>query len=208
MSNNQIEISDEYLQSYLGEPCDGVALSLQMLLDELNKWNKAYNLTAIKDKQQQVSAHILDSLAVASFLEGDRILDVGSGAGFPGLPLAILKPQLKFVLLDSNAKKTRFIQHMVMLLKLDNVEVVTARIEQYQPNQLFTTVLCRAFTSLEDFVQKTHTYCVKKGLLLAMKGRYPSEELEKLSDEFEAQAKALEIPGLNAERHMLLIRRA
>ena len=172
----------------------------------LSKWNRAYNLTAIRDQEQMLSHHILDSLVVAPYLEGQRILDVGTGPGFPGLPLAMFAPERDFILLDSNAKKTRFISQVLLELGLNNVEVVTSRVEDYSPEQPVDTVLSRAFTSLSEFVQKTARLCVKKGLLIAMKGRYPTDELKALNPDADYKVKKLQVPDLDAQRHLVLIR--
>jgi len=179
---------------------------IQAYLELLQKWNKAYNLTAIRSEKQMLSHHILDSLIIAPYLQGQRILDVGTGPGFPGLPLAMLMPERSFFLLDSNAKKTRFVSQVVMELKLANVEVITSRVENYQPDQGMDTVVSRAFTSLNEFVQKTSRFCVKKGLLIAMKGRYPTDEISSLEPATDLEVIELEVPDLDAERHLILIR--
>ena len=179
---------------------------IQAYLELLLKWNKTYNLTAIRSEKQMLSHHILDSLIIAPYLQGQRILDVGTGPGFPGLPLAMLMPERSFFLLDSNAKKTRFVSQVVMELKLANVEVITSRVENYQPDQGMDTVVSRAFTSLTEFVQKTSRFCVKKGLLIAMKGRYPTDEISSLEPATDFEVIELEVPDLDAERHLILIR--
>ena len=184
----------------------GLADQILVYLELLMKWNKAYNLTAIRSQEQMLSHHILDSLSIAPYIVGPRILDVGTGPGFPGLPLAMMMPEKHFILLDSNSKKTRFVNQVVMELGLENVEVVTSRAENYEPDQGVNTVVSRAFTSLDEFVRKTSSCCVKKGLLIAMKGRYPTEEISSLPPDTDPEVIKLEVPDLDAERHLVLIR--
>lgn len=187
----------------------GLADQILVYLELLMKWNKAYNLTAIRSQELMLSHHILDSLSIAPYIAGPRILDVGTGPGFPGLPLAMMMPEKHFILLDSNSKKTRFVNQVVMELGLENVEVVTSRAENYEPDQGVNTVVSRAFTSLDEFVRKTSSCCVKKGLLIAMKGRYPTDEiagLELLDLGIKAEVVKLDVPDLGAERHLVLIR--
>ena len=173
----------------------------------LDKWNRVYNLTSIREPRQMVSRHILDSLVVRPYLHGQRILDVGSGAGLPGIPLAIAAPELNFTLLDSNNKKTRFILQVVTDLGLKNVEVVTARIEEYQPAQGFDTVLARAYSSLEKLSQDVREILNAEGCILAMKGSYPLAELESIPVTFKVDTiNKLEVPGLDAERHLVILR--
>lgn len=137
----------------------------------LEKWNQHYNLTAIKNSKEMISKHVLDSLSIESYLEGRRILDVGSGAGLPGIPLAIARPGCEFVLLDSNAKKTRFLFQASVELGLPNISVVSERVEVYRPSHLFDTIIARAFAKLVDFVAQAEHLCKPRGCLLAMKGR-------------------------------------
>lgn len=182
------------------------AVLLSSYLQMLLKWNKAYNLTAIRAPDDMLTHHILDSLIISPFLEGPLILDVGTGPGFPGLPLAMMMPGQHFVLLDSNSKKTRFLKQAVMELGIQNVEVITSRVENYHPDQNVNTVVSRAFTSLVEFVQKTSRLCVKKGLLIAMKGRYPTDELKAMDPTLEYEVKKLQVPDLDEERHLVLVR--
>ena len=202
-------MDEAYIKSALSklpfELPDDLASRLLAYLNMLSKWNKAYNLTAIRDKDKMLSHHILDSLIIAPYLVGQRILDVGTGPGFPGLPLAMMMPERHFVLLDSNAKKTRFISQVLIELGLGNVEVVTSRVEEYMPEQNMNTVVSRAFTSLAEFVQKTARFSVKKGLLIAMKGRYPTDELKALDPAMDYEVEKLQVPDLEAERHLVLV---
>jgi len=169
----------------------------------IEKWNKAYNLTAIKNKQDMVSLHILDSLTVLPYLHGDRIIDIGTGAGLPGIPLAICRPDLNFTLLDSNAKKTRFVQQAVLELKLPNVEIRQSRIEDFHPNIHFDTVITRAFAELARIVELNQHLLAKNGMILAMKGQFSESEIAKI--QLPATVIPVRIPGIEAERNLVLI---
>lgn len=172
----------------------------------LVKWNKTYNLTAIRDPLEMVTKHLLDSLAVLPYLHGARVLDVGSGAGLPGIPLAIGDPARQFTLLDSNGKKTRFLFQAKGELRLANLSVVHSRLERYQPGALFDTVTARAFASLADMAAGTAHLLAPGGVLLAMKGEYPQDELDALPPGFVArEIIALTVPGLEAQRHLVRI---
>lgn len=178
----------------------------------LHKWNRVYNLTAVRDPAQMVTRHLLDSLTVWPYIVGQRILDVGTGAGLPGIPLALLsvnkQPDRRFVLLDSNSKKTRFLQQAVAELGLDNVQVVHARTESFQPEQGFDIVISRAFASVADMLAGAGQHCVPGGLILAMKGTDPAAELDGLDPAFELeQVYRLQVPGLEEDRHLVCLRR-
>jgi 16S rRNA (guanine527-N7)-methyltransferase len=174
----------------------------------LIKWNKAYNLTAVRDPDEMVSRHLLDSLSVIPFIEGERWLDVGSGGGMPGIPLAILFPEMKVTVLDSNGKKTRFLTQVKLELKLDNLDVIHSRAEAFQPELPFTGIISRAFSSLEDFTQWTRHMGDKETRWLAMKGLHPADELVALPADFHLQsAQALAVPGCQGQRHLLILRR-
>lgn len=183
----------------------GLAESLRDYLGLLEKWNRAYNLTAVRDIEEMVPRHVLDSLAVLPYLQGERVLDVGSGPGLPGLALALAQPEWAFVLLDSNSKKTRFITQAVAELGLQNVEVVTGRIEQYRPGQLFATVISRAYAELGLFYRQTLPLCAPNGRLVAMKGRLSPEELD-AAKEWPLETVALQVPDLAAERHLVIFK--
>jgi len=144
----------------------------------LEKWNRTYNLTAIKDKQEMVYRHILDSLSIHQYIAGENCLDVGSGAGLPGLVLSIVQPDKHWTLLDSNSKRTRFLRHVKAHLDLHNVEVVQQRIDEYQPEKLYSTITCRAFSSMNDFVEQSGHCLEKSGLMLAMKAHLKVAEWE------------------------------
>ena len=185
---------------------DDVAAKFTALLDELEHWNRRINLTAIRDREQMITAHILDSLAVQPLLRGRRVLDVGTGAGFPGLPLAIVEPDREFDLIDSNNRKVMFVQHAAGLLGLTNVRAVKARGEDYAPGYRFDTVIARAVASLPRLVEIAGHHVGEGGVLVALKGRNPAEELESLPDAWRAAVQKLDVPGLEA-RHAVLIER-
>ncbi len=180
-----------------------LSTSLLHYLLLLDKWNAAYNLTAIRDKESMITKHLLDSLAVLPWLHGDSILDVGSGAGLPGIPLAIAQPDRHFVLLDSNGKKVRFLQEVKRQLALRNLEIVQFRVENYHPAQGFDTLISRAFSSLEQMIYWTQHLIAAQGIWLAMKGRYPDEELKSLNKNYRVQSYTVE--GLEGERCCVLI---
>ena len=179
------------------------------LLDELERWNRKVNLTAVRDRAQMVTLHIEDSLVARPLLEGGRILDVGTGAGFPGLPLAIAEPARQFTLLDSNNKKIMFVQHGAGLLGLENVVAVKGRGEDYAPGQRFDTVIARALATLPRLVEIAGHHVGEDGVFVALKGRYPAEELEQMSSTpWSCVVTELEVPGLSqGSRHAVLLRR-
>ncbi len=194
----------------------GVQLSeqqQQLLLQYLGlliKWNKAYNLTAVRNPDEMVSRHLLDSLSVVTYVSqgGDNWLDVGSGGGMPGVPLAIVFPERKFTLLDSNGKKTRFLTQVKLELKLDNLEVVHSRAEAFTPAQPFTGIISRAFSSLADFSNWTRHLGDVKTHWLAMKGVHPDDELQALPDDFYlADCHTLKVSGCQGQRHLLILHR-
>nr|WP_232085931.1 16S rRNA (guanine(527)-N(7))-methyltransferase RsmG [Candidatus Nitrosacidococcus tergens] len=173
-------------------------------LELLNKWNQRYNLTAIKEPKKVILKHLLDSLSVVTYLKSHRILDVGSGAGLPGVPLAIACSNDEITLLDSCTKKTRFLMQVVIELELINVSIVNKRIEHYQPNYLFDTIISWAFSNLIDFTQLASRLRDPSGKLLAMKGIYPKEEIESLPVTYKVRnIYPLSIPGLEAQRHLI-----
>jgi 16S rRNA (guanine527-N7)-methyltransferase len=191
----------------LGLPLDGaVQTKLLAYLDLLGKWNRTYNLTAVRDPAQMVTRHLLDSLAVAPYVHGPRVLDIGTGAGLPGIPLALALPDLHFTLLDSNAKKTRFIRHATATLAIENIEVIQARVEQFRPRWKFDTLISRAFSDIPAMLDASRHLCGEQGQFLAMKGAIPEAELARIPDEFTVMAvQALAVPGLDAQRHLIII---
>ena len=189
----------------LGIPLSGEqAGQLLRLLDELDDWNQRMNLTAIRERGQQITKHLLDSLSIHSHLRGARIADIGTGAGFPGLPLAVAMPQLELTLVDSTAKKLKFVEHAAQTLGLRNVQTVHTRAENYRPKERFDCVVSRAVGPLETFVTWSGHLCVGGGRLLAMKGRYPTDELEHIPSGWKlAAVHRLNIPGLDEQRHLV-----
>jgi len=183
----------------------------QQLIAYLNlmvKWNKAYNLTAIRDPEQMLIKHILDSLAVCPFIDDSSLVDVGSGGGLPGIPLAIMFPNQAICTLDSNSKKTRFQNQVKIELSLDNLEVIHGRVEALRERH-FSQVISRAFASIIDMVTLSQALVAEKGVFLAMKGRYPDAELADLPPIYRLlQSHPLRVPGLEEERHLLVLGRA
>ena len=180
---------------------------LIQLVQLLNKWNKAYNLTSVRDLQEMLVKHILDSIVVSPYLQGDHFIDVGTGPGLPGLPLAIINPTKQFVLLDSLGKRISFIRNAVRELGLTNVEPVLSRVEEYQPEQKFDGVLSRAFASLKDMTDWCHHLPKKDGYFYALKGIYHEDEVQELDKKFEVRdVITLQVPELVGERHLIVLR--
>lgn len=180
---------------------------LIQLVQLLNKWNKAYNLTSVRDPQEMLVKHILDSIVVSTYLQGDIFIDVGTGPGLPGLPLAIINPTKQFVLLDSLGKRISFIRNAIRELGLTNVEPVLSRVEEYQPEQKFDGVLSRAFASLKDMTDWCHHLPKENGYFYALKGIYHEDEVQELDKKFEVKdVITLNVPELVGERHLIVLR--
>lgn len=179
--------------------CDKLVHYLNLLI----KWNKTYNLTAIKQADEMVIKHLLDSLSVAKHIKGQRLLDVGTGAGLPGIPLALLFGDKHFTLLDSNGKKTRFLNQVKRELSLNNVDIVQIRCENYHPQPAFDTVISRAFASIDDMIKLTKHLLDSKGQWLAMKGKKPDAQLQQLN--YNQQCIELSVPFLADERCLVVI---
>ncbi len=202
----------EALAASLRRGLDGLGIEasstqIDMLLAYLaliDKWNRVDNLTAIRTLPEMVSRHLLDSLSLLPRVRG-RLLDIGSGAGLPGLPLAIMNPTLETVLLDASAKRTRFLHQAVTQLQLAQVEVVQCRAEAYRPEQRFDRIVSRAFASLDAFVEVAQPLLAEGGRIIAMKGQHPQQELTALDGRFKYTIEAVEIPGLDAQRHLITV---
>ncbi|RIZ65440.1 MAG: 16S rRNA (guanine(527)-N(7))-methyltransferase RsmG [Methylococcales bacterium] len=168
----------------------------------IEKWNKSYNLTSIRDKVSMVPMHLLDSLAIVPFITGKRVIDIGTGAGLPGIVLAVCFPDIEFVLLDSNAKKTRFVQQAILELKLKNVSICHNRVELYRPEHNFDIAITRAFASLEDIMRLTTHLLNNEGVLLAMKGQIPDVSMLEVA---KTELYPLSVPGIEGERCLVKI---
>lgn len=175
----------------------------------LNKWNKAYNLTAVRDPKEMVIKHIMDSLMIGPLIKGESFIDVGTGPGLPGIPLAILYPERNFVLLDSLGKRITFLRQVVFQLKLENVKPLLSRVEEYQPEKLFDGVLSRAFSSLNDMVSWcSHLITEEKGIFYALKGQYPKDEISSLPENIEMIASdKIIVPQLTGDRHLIQLKK-
>jgi 16S rRNA (guanine527-N7)-methyltransferase len=196
--------------SELGATLDeSVQERLLAYVDLLAKWNKVHNLTAVRDPAQMVSQHLLDSLVVLPLIDArSRVLDVGSGGGLPGIPIAIARPDLAVTLLDSNHKKAAFLRQAKSELGLDNVDVVCERVEQWRPVTGFDVVVSRAFADLAEFAQLSAHLVAPSGALIAMKGLYPFEEIARLPEYFRVdEVRPLKVPQLAAERHVVVLRK-
>ena len=172
-------------------------------LECLNKWNKAYNLTAIRDYRKMLSHHVADSLSIASFIRGDTILDVGTGAGFPGVPLAILYPDKQFTLLDSVGKKIRFLHDAVRKLGLTNVTLVNDRVENFRTEALFDTIVARAVSDASDLISLSGHVLRPNGQFLFQKGQFPRAELAKIKCAYRVEP--VVVPSLEGKRHVIIV---
>lgn len=199
------------LRALLEQGSDKLAITLsagqqQQLLDYvalLTKWNKVYNLTSVRDPAQMVSRHIIDSLSILPYLDASSLLDVGTGGGLPGIPVAIMKPDCAVTLLDSNSKKTRFLQQVKAELGLSNVTVVHGRVEQVSLPQ-FAIITARAFASIDDIIHLAGQHCEPGGRLVLMKGVYPNQELQFDADQFRLlDVVSLDVPAADGERHLV-----
>ena len=173
----------------------------------LKTWSRAYNLTTVIEPEAMITRHILDSLAIKDYLQGPRIIDVGTGAGLPGLPLALACPELQFYLLESNYKKIAFLNHVMMQLKLKNLVLLHTRVERYHPPECFNSIVTRAFSAINDMLTLTKHLCCINGRFLAMKGLFPTAELADLPSQFILDSVvSLQVSGLCAERHLVIIK--
>lgn len=197
--------------SELRLPCTEDAVQkLAQYIELLSKWNRVYNLTAVRDSRQMVDLHVLDSASVVHRLAGvTRLLDVGTGAGLPGIPLAVLRPDVRVTLLDTVAKKTTFVRQAINELKLNNAAVVTDRVEKYRPPELFEVVISRAFSDLKDFVENAGHLLERGGQMFAMKGVFPHDEIARLPPQFRVvDVHTLRVPGVDVQRHLVVIEKS
>lgn len=172
----------------------------------LRKWNRQFNLTAIREPRAMVTEHLLDALSIGHGVAGQRVIDVGTGAGLPGMILAIVQPERAFVLLDSNGKKTRFLREAVRVLGLTNVTIEHGRCEDYRPGAGFDTVVCRAFAPLPRLVALAGHLRAPDGILLAQKGQVPTDEIARLGASWQVHSAVIHVPGLDKTRHLLTLR--
>jgi 16S rRNA (guanine527-N7)-methyltransferase len=172
----------------------------------LMQWNRVYSLSAIRKASDVVPKHLLDSFAISEYVQGNKVLDLGSGAGFPGIPIALAKPQSKITLLDSNSKKIQFVRHVVAILGLENVEVLQQRAENMEKQSKYDTILVRALGSLNAMATLALPLLDPNGYILAMKGRYPSKELEEMRVRCILSIREIVVPCLRSTRHLVVIK--
>jgi 16S rRNA (guanine527-N7)-methyltransferase len=194
----------------LGIALDAVqATALMRLLAELREWNTRFNLTAIREPADMVDKHLLDSLSIQPHVHGKRIADIGTGAGFPGLPLAVVNPRRAFTLIEATGKKVQFVRHAIEALGIGNAEIVQARSETWRPRALFDSVIARALGRLADFIRVAGHLCARDGRMLAMKGRHPTAEIDELPPGWRIRGvHELHVPGLAAARCVVVLERA
>jgi 16S rRNA (guanine527-N7)-methyltransferase len=205
MAPLEFDLSEQIVRELAQDATQNSAKLLVDFLKLLDKWNNVYNLTSISPKQMWVSAHIYDSLSISRMIPTGSVLDVGTGGGFPGIPLAITQPQREFVLLDRSQKKTSFLRQAVIELGLSNVKIITSRIEAYKTDRLFDVIVSRAFSDLRPFVESVERLLSPTGVLLAMKGKNPTSEIDSLPSGWVQQTVALDVPRLDAERHLVVL---
>lgn len=181
--------------------------SLLDYLELMNHWNRSINLTAISDPLEQVRRHLLDSFSVYPYITDTPVLDVGTGAGLPGIPLAIAQPQVQWHLLDSSTKRISFLRRVITKLNLKNVQLINSRVEDHHSDQPYPLIICRAFASLKEITHNAQHLMAADGSFLAMKGQYPEQEIADMSDEFTVtECYPLTVPGLSEDRHLLQIK--
>jgi 16S rRNA (guanine527-N7)-methyltransferase len=195
------------MNELLGKEADPARVrQLLSYLELLVQWNASYNLTAVRDPLEMISRHLLDSLSVLPWVRGEHLLDAGSGAGLPGIPLAVMQPELSVILLDSTGKKIRFLRHVKRRLKLENIQPVQARLESWPAEEMPTCIISRAFSKLTVFVEASRHLAARDTMLLAMKGKYPEAELEALPDWVRVHTvEKLHVPGLQEDRHLVIM---
>lgn len=209
ISKNPVQELLTGLQALNLQASEAQISALLHYLQLLAKWNAKFNLSGITAIDEMVSIHLLDSVSLSPFLKGEIFVDAGTGAGLPGIPLAIMNPEKQFILIDSNGKKTRFLFQVKLALKLHNITIENCRIEHYQSTRQIDMVMCRAFSSLEDTVCKTQQFLRTGSKLLAMKGRFPEQEIDELPTDFMVTSVAKSgIPGSDSQRHVIEISQA
>lgn len=197
ISKTSLIVSDQQLQL------------LVLYIEMMHKWNKTYNLTSIRQIDDMLVKHILDSIVIAPLLKGKRFIDVGTGPGLPGIPLAIMHPEYEFVLLDSLGKRVRFMQQVAYALKLDNISPVQSRVEEYTDPQGFDGVISRAFASIKDMLHWCGHLVNTSGEFVALKGQYPENELAELPQEFMLdESVPIQVPSLIGDRHLIRIKKS
>ena len=202
----RLQLGLQELGMHLGRAAQAKLLTFA---DLLQKWNRTYNLTGIREAGSIVSGHLLDSLSIAPYVEAKSMLDVGSGAGFPGIPLAISAPNMRVTLLDSNQKKAAFLRQAVSDLDLSNASVVCERVESWQPQEKFDVIVSRAVTGLGEFIRLSRHLLAPDGRFAAMKGALSQQELADLPQGFRVrETRRIQVPGLDAERNLVLMERA
>jgi 16S rRNA (guanine527-N7)-methyltransferase len=207
MAPLEFDLSEQIVRELVHGATPNSAKLLVDFLKLLDKWNNVYNLTSISPKEMWVSAHIYDSLSISRMIPIGSVLDVGTGGGFPGIPLAITQPQREFVLLDRGQKKTSFLRQAVIELGLSNVKIITSRIEAYETDRPFDVIVSRAFSDLRPFVEAAERLLSPTGVLFAMKGKNPTSEIDSLPSGWGQQTVALDVPRLDAERHLVVLKK-
>ncbi|ELR64192.1 rRNA small subunit 7-methylguanosine (m7G) methyltransferase GidB [Photobacterium marinum] len=194
IAQTDLEVTEQQLEQLVG------------YVGLLHKWNKAYNLTSVRDPDEMLVKHIMDSIVVSTHLRGERFIDVGTGPGLPGIPLAIMNPDKEFTLLDSLGKRIRFIRQVIFELKIGNVTPVQSRVEEFQPEQGFDAVLSRAFASMNDMVSWCHHLPTEDGCFMALKGQFNQQEVAELPEWCSvSEVKSLQVPELDGERHLVIL---
>lgn len=195
-------IADDVPESISNENID----QFIVLLNELHKWNQKFNLTSIRNVDDMIAGHLMDSLSAHPYVRGDSVVDIGTGAGFPGLPLAIINQNINYLLVDSNGKKIGFINHIINLLEIKNVKTKKIRIENFFPDQVFDTVIARALSSLPNLIKLSQHLLKEEGVLIAMKGKHPSDELKLIDDSWAKDVKKVSVERMSDKhRHIVLL---
>jgi 16S rRNA (guanine527-N7)-methyltransferase len=212
MSLDDKQVSDRISAGLPGLPevvaSASLTAGLTAYLHELQRWNKAYNLTAVRDPDAMVSRHVFDSLSALPYVQGKHVLDVGTGAGLPGIPLAMCMPDSSLVLVDSNGKKIRFLEHVIAELGLLNVQALQVRVESYKADYLFDSIISRAYSSLREFVESSGRLLSVDGRLVAMKGKYPQQEIDELPAGWQPTCSdEVQVPNVEGERHIIVLQR-